>query len=243
MLKFLSVLGLAAFAAGALLALIVTMNTPAYGGNRSDATVVNIGLDAGHGTGVYLGNGNVLTAAHVAKEGVASGFTVKDTHGTEVHAVVLWFDEVADVGLLKLDGPFVDKDGVVEVLPTAKLKCDTPDVKIGDFVKTTGYPLNLERISTWGRVAGEVTSREHLNDTKQVNFIADMTIAPGSSGGPLFDTDGNLAGIVVAISVAPVMSPIGVPMPALIALTYVIPKSVICHELSAEHTPPTKGTT
>jgi S1-C subfamily serine protease len=237
MLKFLSALALASFAVGALLALIVTMNTPAYGGLHSDATVVKVSLlPNGHGTGVYIGNGKVLTAAHVAKEGVNAGFTVKDARGAEVHAVVLWFNEVADVGLLKLDGPFIDKDGVVDVLPAAKLACDTPDVKIGDYVETIGYPLALDRIHTWGHVASDISPRE----AGQLNFLTDLTIAPGNSGGPLFDINGKLAGITVAMSLAPINAGFGV-IPSFVMLTYVIPKSVICQELAAEHAAPVKA--
>jgi S1-C subfamily serine protease len=238
MLKYLGALGLAAFAAGAILALITILNTPpAYGGTYSDATVVKVSIGEGHGSGVYIGNNEILTAAHVAKEGVAAGFTVKDLNGNEVHAVVLWFNEVADVGLLKLDAPL--KNAV-----PVPLACKTPDVKIGDYVKTIGYPLALDRIHTWGRAASEVLARDGAHGPGQVNFIADLTTAPGNSGGPLFDIAGNLAGITVASVVSLSAGPFGV-VTSFTMLTYIIPKSVICRELATElaskHTAPVKA--
>jgi S1-C subfamily serine protease len=230
MLRFLGGLGLATFAAGAAIGLIALQNTPAYGDDYNYATVVKISLDKGHGSGFYLGEDKVITAAHVAKEGVNDGFTVKDHAGNEVHATVVWFDELTDVGMLKLDAP-------LKAAVPAPMTCVLPDVKVGARVKAIGYPLNLDHISTWGRVSGAVTARESLGPEKQVNFIAEVVIAPGSSGGPLFDIEGDVAGITVAVALAPLnAAPFGV-VPTMVGLTYVIPRSIICHELTAEHTP------
>lgn len=231
--KFLSVLAGAFLLAGALATVVITQSTPAYGGLYSDATVVRVALEAGHGTGVYIGNNQVITAAHVAVHGVTDGFTVTDANGNEVHATVLWFNEVSDVGLLRLDAPL---KGVVP----APLLCTNRDLRVGDSVKAIGYPLSLGVVSTWGHVGGKVSTRQSLHGD-QVNAIADLTIANGNSGGPLFDISGNLAGIVVAVALAPLMSQIG-PIPGLVPLTYVIPKSVLCHELTAEHDAPKQGT-
>ena len=61
-----------------------------------------------------------------------------------------------------------------------------------------------------------------------MNFIADITIAPGNSGGAVFDAQGRVAGITVAGLLASVNR-----MGQLVPLTYVIPRSVICSGLKA----------
>jgi len=205
-------------------------------GENSAASVVKVSLAAGgHGTGVYIGNGRILTAAHVAKVGVEGGFVIKNYLGAENHATVLWFNEVADVGLLRLDAPFTDKNGGVNVLKAVPIACAQPDASIGARIEVIGHPVNLENIHTWGHVASSVDMRGV--PSPQVNVLADITIAPGSSGGPAFDIDGNLVGITVALALAPITSLLGVT-PSLVALTYIIPKSVICQELAAKHDAP-----
>jgi S1-C subfamily serine protease len=192
-----------------------------------DASVVIVSLPQGHGSGVYLGNGLILTAAHVAKEVDVGGKmdieNIKQAKGT---ATVLWFDANADVALMKLDAPMKDA-------APARLLCSTSDAAIGDDVEVIGAPLNLKYIHTYGRVASEVTARIATGEGPQVNFLADVTAAPGNSGGPAFDKDGNLIGIVVAIVTAPLQGGMMMPIPSIVRLTYIIPKSVICKELSA----------
>jgi S1-C subfamily serine protease len=221
--------------AGALFLLAVIYFAPpqaARGTIDPENSTVIVSLAGGHGSGVYLGNGLILTAAHVAKEAADGKMSVEDIQQTKGTAVVLWYNADADVALLKLDGPMTDFKGVVDVLPPAKLSCATPDVKIGDDIEVIGAPLNLKYIHTYGRVASEVTARIATGEGPQINFLADVTAAPGNSGGPAFDKDGNLVGIVVAIVTAPLQGGLMMPIPSIVRLTYIIPKSVICKELS-----------
>jgi S1-C subfamily serine protease len=244
MLRLLAALAFIFFVVGVTMGIVTLPSTPAYGGDYSYASVVKVSLGKGHGSGFYLGEDKVITAAHVAREGVNEGFTVKDHAGNEVHATVVWFDELTDVGMLKLEAPL--KGAVPAPMP-----CVLPDVQVGNPVEAIGYPLNLDHITTWGHVSGAVAPRESLGTEKQTNFIADVVIAPGSSGGPLFDIKGNVAGITVAVALAPLQAQFGT-IPTMVTLTYVIPRSVICHGLTAEHTPmsivkdvqtpPTEGT-
>lgn len=73
----------------------------------------------------------------------------------------------------------------------------------GDFVRTLGTPANLEGHTARGEiqylgtagVSGENKYGDYTiaDDTKIINHSA--TIAPGSSGGPLFDKNGYLVGL------------------------------------------------
>lgn len=205
-------------------AVLVTGNTAApHYGNTSPSVVIVAVTGSGHGSGVYIGQGLILTAAHVAKEAPHGKMTVS-TEKAEEPATVLWFNADTDVALLQLDTPMSD------LLP-ATLVCKTKDPAIGDYVQAIGSPLNLKFIHTYGRIASIVAQ----HNGERVTFIADLTIAPGSSGGPAFDRDGNLVGLTIGIAVAP----LGLGAMSLVSLSYIIPKSVLCSELSAPHPAPT----
>lgn len=191
-----------------------------------EASVVMVSNATGHGTGVYIGNGQVITAAHVVKEAGVDGKMVIKLGDKSVPATVVWYDEDADVGLLKLDMPMLN-------LHAAWLACSMPDVVVGDELEAIGDPLGFVDLHTWGHVALGVQKRTD-NGKDQINLIADLTIAPGNSGGPVFTRSGRVAGITVALSSTMIMG----MYPALFALTYIIPTSVICSELAAPHDAP-----
>jgi len=106
MKKALAIIGVVAFCVGAILAALVLSTTPAYGGHNSDVAVLKVTGGGGHGSGVYIGNGSLITAAHVAKE--STDFLITNYLGHETHAHVVWFDEATDVALLKLNTPFAE---------------------------------------------------------------------------------------------------------------------------------------
>jgi len=69
----------------------------------------------------------------------------------------------------------------------------------GDFVRAIGTPTGMEGHSSQGEIqylgsaVETATGLNYAKDTKVINHSAD--IAPGSSGGPLFDKNGNLIGL------------------------------------------------
>jgi S1-C subfamily serine protease len=82
------------------------------------------------------------------------------------------------------------------------------------------------------------------DDEGETFFIVDISIAPGNSGGPVFDRLGHVAGITVAGALArlgPFNTQLG-PMsyPTMVGLSYIIPRSVICKLLAD---PPAKKET
>lgn len=215
MYKYVTIL-LAPFALIMLaLVAIATHAAPAYGAKNRAHASVRIEVGQHLGSGVYIGHGLVVTAGHaVPDKGIVDA--VQSVTGARVPAVVLWYDADADVGLLKLDAPLAG-------LEAADLACSSPDAVVGDTLEAIGNPMGLEHIHTWGHVAGDVAIR-----MGQVNFIADITIAPGNSGGAVFDANGKVAGITVASLLASVSH-----MDQLVPLAFVIPRSVICSGLKA----------
>jgi S1-C subfamily serine protease len=167
---------------------------------------VRVNVSNGHGTGVHIGMGKVITAAHVVGDEKEVQLVTED--GKTVRASVLWVNKDFDVALLAAP------DLVVKSTPPY---CRDPFVGIA--IQTTGNPLGLQFIRTWGRVASGVAARGPWART----FIADITVAGGVSGGPVYDMQQRLVGIVVGTA----FQPMGLAG-SFIPLTYVVPATAIC---------------
>lgn len=147
------------------------------------SSVVKVILTNGHGSGVSIGGGYVLTAGHVAVDGVVS---LKNSLGVEQPAEVLWYNKDYDVSVIMASKP--------EILGNSPLSCRVPNV--GEEVIATGSPLDTEFTSYWGHVNGSLVKSGPWNEVVSL----DMTIIPGISGGPLFDKSGNVVGIAVGVA-------------------------------------------
>ena len=136
----------------------------------------------GQGSGFILtDDGIILTNAHVVKD--ASEVTVKLTDRREFRAKVLGTDPKTDVAVLKIDA---------HDLPTVRLG-NTKDLKPGEWVLAIGSPFGFENSVTAGVVSA--TGRS-LPDDSFVPFIqTDVAVNPGNSGGPLFNSRGEVVAI------------------------------------------------
>lgn len=144
-------------------------------------TVVTIPVASGHGSGVLINTaGYVLTNAHVVGEG--SGMvTVELSTGRRVAGEVVRINRDTDVALVHLErgrylaAPVGTADGL----------------RIGDPVFAVGAPLDerLSRTVTRGIVSGfrEIDGQRLIQ--------SDVTLHPGSSGGPVLDGAGRVIGL------------------------------------------------
>jgi serine protease Do len=178
---------------------------------RLAGPTVMIALADGHGSGVYLGNGRVLTVAHVV-DGEDS-LTVKTDRGEELPVEVLWSSKKFDVAVLQIN--------VNAKIKPAQLACRMP--KIGEPVSFSGNPLRQTFITTYGRVAGTPRSLEKI---AAVIVPVSATILPGMSGGPVFDERGYVIGLNDAAMLAPAqgMMPVSAP----VAVGFFVPAKVAC---------------
>ena len=136
----------------------------------------------GQGSGFIISaDGVILTNAHVVRD--ASEVTVKLTDRREFVAKVLGSDPLTDVAVLKIAA----KDLPVLSLGGAR------DLKVGEWVLAIGSPFGLESSVSAGVVSAKGRS---LPDDSMVPFIqTDVAVNPGNSGGPLFNTRGEVVGI------------------------------------------------
>ncbi|HEU4776713.1 MAG TPA: DegQ family serine endoprotease [Telluria sp.] len=145
-------------------------------GQQRDKTVF------GAGSGFIISpDGTILTNAHVVRD--AKEVTVKLNDRREFRARVLGSDPKTDVAVLKIDA---------KNLPTVPVG-SSRDLKVGEWVLAIGSPFGLESTVTAGVVSAKGRS---LPDETQVPFIqTDVAVNPGNSGGPLFNTKGEVIGI------------------------------------------------
>ena len=136
----------------------------------------------GQGSGfIVSAEGIILTNAHVVRD--AKVVTVKLTDRREFVAKVLGADPKTDVAVLKIDA---------KNLPVVALG-KTSDLKVGEWVLAIGSPFGFENSVTAGVVSAKGRS---LPDDSAVPFIqTDVAVNPGNSGGPLFNTRGEVIGI------------------------------------------------
>lgn len=137
---------------------------------------------AGFGSGFIISeDGYVITNAHVVNDAVDIRVGLADRR--EFDAELVGSDTATDIALLKLDA---------ENLPVVKLG-DSDELKVGEWVLAIGSPFGFEHTATQGIVSALARS---LPDDTYVPFIqTDVAVNPGNSGGPLFNTDGEVIGV------------------------------------------------
>jgi serine protease Do len=142
-----------------------------------------------------VGSGFVLTADGlvVTNHHVVDGrdtLEVELDDGRVFTAKVVGTDAPTDVALLRLEG--------AKGLPTVALGA-SDKLRVGDWVVAIGAPMGLQQSVSAGIVAGKGRGNLGLYRESFVDFLqVDAALAPGNSGGPLF----NLAGEVVGVNTA-----------------------------------------
>ena len=90
-----------------------------------------------------------------------------------------------------------DVDMAVIIVPGAPCPCApvaTERAQIDDLIRAVGYPLGLLQIVTEGALQGRAT----FEDGKEY-LVVTARVAPGMSGGGLFNKQGELVGIISAM--------------------------------------------
>jgi S1-C subfamily serine protease len=146
------------------------------------------GVVGGVGSGVLISqSGKVLTAAHVVDS--ADQVRVQFAGGVVATARVVSSDPVADVALLQVAD--------VPARVVAARVGDSDKVDVGDQVFVVGAPYGISETLSVGYISARRASRATPGDAASVElFQTDAAIAPGNSGGPMFNLQGEVIGIV-----------------------------------------------
>jgi S1-C subfamily serine protease len=205
----------------AALLLSLTLLAPAWARTKDDLAaidplvkIVTDASDDSHGSGVYVGGGLVITAAHVVADNVKPEVLMVDGQKTTASVVIL--DKPDDLAILKL------RDS--KLLRPAKVLCRDPEV--GEEVHTEGYPLHIGSVTTFGRVATKV--HPELPDWRSIVTL-DITVERGMSGGPVFDTHNSLVGITAGMTTSEALEAGAFETPLMFNLA--VPASSVCRVL------------
>ena len=160
------------------------------------------------GSGVILRPNLVATSCHVVKDGGNISVYKASAHRVDTKtpfmAVIRYSDTKQDFCLLEVDG--------LRGIPATIRTYDT--LRVGEIVYSLGAPQGLDLSLSAGLVS-------QLRETEGSRVIqTDAAISPGSSGGGLFDGDGNLVGITTFKFVKAGVEGIGFAIPADLILDY-----------------------
>ncbi|WP_425449985.1 DegQ family serine endoprotease [Virgifigura deserti] len=131
--------------------------------------------------------GYVVTNNHVIAD--ASEIKVTLTGGEEYPAELVGTDPKTDLALLKIEAD--------EPLPSVEFG-DSDAIRVGDWVLAVGNPFGLGGSVTTGIVSAH---GRYINAGPYDDFLQiDAAINQGNSGGPTFNTEGEVIGINTAIA-------------------------------------------
>lgn len=176
------------------------------------------------GSGVIVrSDGYILTNEHVVDSAAGGMVTVTLSDGREFPGKV-YPDYKSDLAIVKID-PGTQK------LPVAQF-ADAERVVPGQWALAVGSPFDLQNTLTVGIISA-VNRHQRINGDGDERYYPDLiqtdaAINPGNSGGPLFNIDGQVVGINVAIE-SPVDSSAGVGFAIPVKIARQIANTLIAH--------------
>ncbi len=148
------------------------------------------------GTGFHLSDGYIITARHAAQK-----------HGSTMGTIIPKQARILTTDLHELPADLVGDSSFMDVViyrvaepHRAKLPSGTVfargDAAPGQEVFTVGYPLGWGPIMAFGRLGN---TNAYLQTVETRLLQADLSACSGNSGGGLFNTQGEIVGIMHAI--------------------------------------------
>jgi len=161
---------------------VVTLNT-----REVIVSGTSISAQEGLGTGVLIDSlGHIITASHVVHK--ADEIMVSFPDGQQIPAEVVSSIPAADIAMVKLKSRPKN--------PTVAKLGNSDNIDIGEEIFVIGAPFGLEHTLSIGHISGKM-QREMVLGGFMVDFLqTDAAINQGNSGGPIFNLDGEVVGIV-----------------------------------------------
>lgn len=159
-----------------------------YADNVSSVVAITSQLPNGSGVGtgiIMKEDGYIITNDHVVAD--ALQITVRTYDGEEYQAQIVGTDEKTDIAVIKIDATGLK----------AATFGDSDELVVGEPAIVIGNPLGLEFANTMTQGTISSTSRDIEINNYIMNVIqTDASINPGNSGGPLFNSRGEVVGVV-----------------------------------------------
>ncbi len=144
-------------------------------------------IDYGAGSGIILtSNGFIATCAHVISGGESVYVCLQD--GTEYKAQIVGKDTQTDIAILKIDA---------SNLPAATLG-NSAEAVVGETVYAVGNPLGEFICSVSTGIISGLNRTLDLDGQNLTLIQTDAAVNSGNSGGGLFNSKGELIGVVNA---------------------------------------------
>lgn len=146
------------------------------------------------GSGVIVrADGLVVSAAHVVAGADWVAVKMGPRDRDPMAAAVVFLDLATDLALLRISDPPVG-------LVAARLG-DSDRVRKGETVYVFGNPMGLERSLSVGVISGRHVLPHVAGGTVEAEVIqTDAAVNPGNSGGPIFDSRGEVIAIAQLIA-------------------------------------------
>lgn len=172
--------------------LIIKEFTGGMGAKSSTTTASNI---KSTGTGIVIGKDGVITTNyHVIENNSSIEVDLsKDGVTKSYKAKVMTVDKINDLAIIKIDdASFSPLSEIPYAVKT------TNAIEVGATAYTIGYPLALSGMGTDVKFTDGKISAKTGYDGALNSFQTSIPVQPGNSGGPIFNKNGELIGIINA---------------------------------------------
>src|SRR5579863_7776099 len=152
---------------------------------RTKPSIVQVSVNRrGGGTGIiWQEDGRIITNNHVVPSDNLN-VQVLLSDGRKFDAKVLHHNPRLDLAILRVNGENL------QALPIG----DSAKLRVGEWVFAIGHPLGERWVVTAGIVSGRSILK--FEDGRTTEYIkSDVLLAPGNSGGPLLNANGEVVGI------------------------------------------------
>ncbi len=157
------------------------------------------------GSGFFVSKlGHIITNEHVVRG--CRRITVGDNSKKQVVTTLLETDKRNDLALLKISSTqmasakpksLIKKLGLKLVPKASEGLLRSDDVELGEDVLVSGYPYGDIYSNTIKVTKGIVSANRGMGDNSE-QFQIDAAVQSGSSGGPIYNENGNIVGVVVS---------------------------------------------